>query len=698
MKKNRIPLIVLGVITILSQTILLREMLVEVNGNEIIFSIYLSLWLFFIASGSYLSGFVKTTKNKTIIGFSALLVVLPLQFYLVRSLSSLFTFVSNQILDLPSVFLLGFIILLPGCLLSGWLFPQLCNQLNAREGSLRQGYFLECIGIVLGSIVFAVAMLIISQIILLCFLSAVGFLILYYVYRKKILLIPFIIFLFIIPFSTSFYQKSYSKKYQPQKLIAFRDSHLGRFDLTEMSGQKNYYWNGELFASSGNEMYSQQMVNFVMLQHPEPRELLIVGGLLNGFMQEILQNEYVYNIDYLEMDKNILDQAQKFKKVEFIHADPVWFLQNTEKKYDLILLDLPDPSSLLLNRFYTRDFFNILKENLKDTLSIVAITLSNGKNFMTQEIKDLNATILHTFSAEFPNVILIPATKNIFIGSKGNFISNQYEILQKRNKTESAWFNKTVIYEKCNSLRIEQILKSISSSSAEMNTIANPRAYLSTILLWTDLVDLRQQKTVDFLQSKSWLVMFIAFVIIFTIGLFASLISRSPERRLDLHIFSISLINFVIELVLIYLFQIRFGYVYFVIFLFTASFMIGLAAGFSNYNFLKKNSITKIWFINLSLVLLMIIIYNIRLPAVFYFILNIIFAFLEGTILTKLLDKKSNIMGKGSTFYFLDSFGAMTGGIIVSICIFPLFGLQSSLYFLSFILLVNLLLSLIPKY
>jgi hypothetical protein len=46
MKKTNLLFILLGITTLIGQTVLLRELLIEVRGNEIVFAIYLSLWLF----------------------------------------------------------------------------------------------------------------------------------------------------------------------------------------------------------------------------------------------------------------------------------------------------------------------------------------------------------------------------------------------------------------------------------------------------------------------------------------------------------------------------------------------------------------------------------------------------------------------------------------------------------------------------
>ncbi len=689
MKDKKILLILLGIISILAQTILLREMLMEVDGNEIIFSVYLSLWLLLIALGSYFARYIINSGKVVHLAFSLLLFLVPLQFYLIRITASALTLVSGQIINLPAILLLGLLILAPGCLTLGFLFPHLCRMLKNIEKAIHKGYILECIGMITGSILFAASVRFLPQFSLLCLISTAGYLILFVSYRQKAILIPLLIFLLILPFSNQLYKKSYSMRYNAQTLLSSQDSNYGRLDITEAHGQKNYYWNGVLFASDQDEMYAQQMINFVMLQHPEPAEILVVGGLLNGSIPEILNYKSVNNIDYLEMDTNILKQSGRLDFVNFIQADPIRYIQKTQEKYDLIFLDLPDPSSLFLNRYYTREFFNSLTGIMKDSLSVVAITLSSGTNYMTSQIINLNSTIYHTFSSVYPHTILIPSIKNIFIGSKGDYISDQVQVLSQRSLKDKPFFNKTVIFEKCNKLKIEQSLHAINSVPFYYNTFANPRAYLSTILLWTDILNFRISPLISFFQSQIWLIFIISFLLILVTGWIASILGRSKEPRKDLSIYFVSLVNFVMELVLLNIFQMQFGYVYFIIFLFTASFMLGLVAGF----IVQKNSkipIGIIWIINIILIIVIYILFSWKIPALIYFLFNIAFAFLEGNMLAEILDRKAATIDMGSTFYFLDTLGAMTGGIFFSVILIPLTSIRNSLILLVVIIAANL--------
>ena len=698
MKKINILFILLGISSIIGQTVLLRELLIEVRGNEIVFAIYLSLWLFLIAIGSLLARyFLNNKKIKSIVHFTFffLSIIIPLQFLWIRILVEKLVVVSGEMINIPSLFFLALIVLTPGCLLMGFLFPILCKLVESKKQPVHKGYILECIGIIIGGILFAVLIHLFPHFTVLIVLSGFNLLLIFILSRKKLFSIPLILLVIFIPFSGKFFKSHYEKRYAPQELVSSKDSKYGRLDITRYQEQKNYYWNGEIFANTSHELYSQQMVNFVMLQHPEPKKILLIGGLLNGFIEEIKDYKAVEKIDYLELEKNILKEADANLKVNFIRADAVHYLKKHEDKYDLIFVDLPDPSSLNLNRFYTLDFFELLKTRTLSDSSVVAITLSSGTNFMTPEITQLNATIYSTFSAVFKKVVLIPSIKNIFIGSSNSYISNDVKELYSRLKFSKPWFNKVTIFEKCNKLRVNQILNLLRTKKPQINRITNPRAYLSTIMMWTRILGIRTERTIAFIQSKRVLAFLVAFIIIMICSIFASKLSGSRLLRTDFNIFAISLVNFVMQLVLLNLFQMHFGYVYLVIFLFTTVFMSGLTLGFMVGR--KTKIPLQLFFIfNLVIILFVYVFFETNFYNWFYFVLNFGFAFLEGVILSRLLQSKfeKEKIRSGSSFYFLDTLGAMAGGLLVGVLMFPILGLKLSVLFLGMLILVNFLSSL----
>ncbi len=701
MKKKYLLFIALGVSSLIGQTVLLREMLIEVRGNEIVFSIYLSLWLLMIAAGSLLGRYLLHKKNFErwiSAGYILLSVLLILQFFGIRLLGNAFTIISGEMFSIGNMFLLALIILTPGCLILGALFPLLCTAIKSMKDPVHEGYIFESIGIVVGGILFAVGILFFKHIQLLVVIGLLNSIILFLIFKRKYLFIPIVIFFVFAFFAEHIFMDIYARKYIPQTLQFSRDSKYGRLDVTEEQEQMNYFWNGELFAHTDNKMYAAQMVNFVMMQNPHAQKVLLVGGMLNGFISEITQYQSLEYIDYLELDKNMIAFAPHHPDVQYIQDDPVRFLRTTSEKYDIIFIDVPDPTSLLLNRYYTMDFFTLAQKHFSTDSSLLAITLSSGANFMTPELVLLNASVWNTFAEVFPCTIVIPSIKNIFIGSKAEILTNNVEKLQLRAEGhQSEWFNKTVIFERCNALRLQQFFRSIKGKG-DLNTIADPVAYLSAVTVWTSILEMNINSTLAWMKTHSGLLFVLSIILVLVLAFSASKLNIQSQTQTDMQIFLVSLVNFVMQLVLLNLFQMQFGNIYFMVFLFTSFFIIGLAAGFVFRKRVRLN-ISLLYVLNIIFAGSVWLIFDVLMPGIVYLFFNILFAFLEGSILSKLLDVKyqKESIQSGSSFYFLDSLGSMVGGLIIGVLLFPVLGIRSSVLVLVCLLVINLLLGVLPQ-
>lgn len=695
--------IIVGIISAVGQTILLRELMVEVNGNEIVFAIFLSLWLLLVALGTLLKKPIKIKRNiKEYIYFllTLLIFISPIQFLLIRILADEFAVISGLLIDIPSLIILALIILAPGCLLIGFLFPLNCKLNSKANKPVHTVYIMECIGMIIGSLLFFALISILNNFSILLLAGLLSLLILFLFYRKRLFAFSALLFLIVTFFSNNIFLASYATRYLPHKLVSTQDSKFGRFDITESKQQKNYYWDGTLFANSENKNYAEEMVNFVLLQHPKPERILLAGGLLNGYLEEILKDEYVKEVDYLELEKNIIKQStirqSADEKVNFIQMDAVRFLKSTHKRYDIVYIDFPDPSSIYLNRFYTLEFFQLLKSHLSSNESVAAITVSNAENFLLPELARLNATIFQTFSGVFENVKVIPAEKNIFIGSEGLYISNDVDTLTKRmlEKNKSGvWFNQTLIFDTCNEFRLNNFQNAISGERVTINENLNPQAYLFTIQFWARHLGTSFEKFVKTLQDYKILVfIFVILIMLLITFIFNRVQSRKSPFIYDVNIFSISFVAFVMQLVLLNIFQMQFGYVYLVIAIFTTSFMLGLTLGFI---FAERIKISVPWLFALSLgaVLLIYLMASWSLPVIIYFLFNLLVAGFEGIILAKVLTEKykNEQIASGVSFYFLDTLGATLGGMVVGVIFLPIFSIRTNILFIASILLINVI-------
>ena len=75
-----------------------------------------------------------------------------------------------------------------------------------------------------------------------------------------------------------------------------------------------------------------------------------------------LAKYHLKKVWYVERDPELLkmrsgSKLQYSDQLKVINTDAYRFIRETNEKFDVILLILPPPSTLLLNRFYTTDFF-----------------------------------------------------------------------------------------------------------------------------------------------------------------------------------------------------------------------------------------------------------------------------------------------------------------------------------------------------
>ncbi len=123
-------------------------------------------------------------------------------------------------------------------------------------------------------------------------------------------------------------------------------------------------------------VYHEMLVHPAMTHHPDPSEILVIGGGDGGTVREILKYPVVKEIVVCEIDRAVVEASSEFlphlskgfndQKVKLIFEDGVKFVQReTAKRYDVIFVDSSDPvgpAAVL----YGTDFIENLKRILKD--------------------------------------------------------------------------------------------------------------------------------------------------------------------------------------------------------------------------------------------------------------------------------------------------------------------------------------------
>ncbi len=169
--------------------------------------------------------------------------------------------------------------------------------------------------------------------------------------------------------------------YAPER-VAYQDrSPYQRITLTRRpSGSTQLYLNGHLqFSTSDEARYHEPLVHgSVALLGREPEQVLILGGGDGIAIRELLHYDSVRSIRLVDLDPQVVALARSHPmltnvnqgafddpRVEVRHEDALGFLRQDDHLYDLILVDLPDPSTPGLARLYTRQFYARVKDRLR---------------------------------------------------------------------------------------------------------------------------------------------------------------------------------------------------------------------------------------------------------------------------------------------------------------------------------------------
>ena len=121
-------------------------------------------------------------------------------------------------------------------------------------------------------------------------------------------------------------------------------------------------------------LYHEPLVQFALFANKNPKKVLIIGGGDGGSLEEVVKHKDVNNITMVELDERVIEISKKYlrnihknsfydKRIKLIINDGMKFLKDTKEKFDVIILDLTDPSGESL-KLYTKEFYEIVKNAL----------------------------------------------------------------------------------------------------------------------------------------------------------------------------------------------------------------------------------------------------------------------------------------------------------------------------------------------
>ncbi len=357
-------------------------------------------------------------------------------------------------------------------------------------GSLLGGIFFAFVGLpffgiiytpfILGIVNFSVAILLL--------------IILWKEIHKKIRtsLISLSVFIFIILIFGIFVTKPITlhgeqKRYK-DKIILSEQSKYQKIVITEW---RNEHWlyinNKQQLCTIDEAMYHEPLVHPAAKLSGVIKNVLILGGGDGCALREVLKYKDTKKIVLTDLDPLITDLAKNNKiikklnnnslnnkKVRIVNRDAFKFVEDDSLFYDLIIIDLPDPSSIELNKLYTQEFYMLCKHRLCKTGTIVTQAGSPyfaGRAFECIE-KTMKASGFSTLAIH--NNVVTMGEWGWIIGKQEisqNELKNRF-INIKFDNIETKWINEEAL------LSLSSFGKNFfNSDTAEVNKIHNPVLY-----------------------------------------------------------------------------------------------------------------------------------------------------------------------------------------------------------------------------
>ncbi len=696
----RFALFGLGFLSIGTQVYLMREFLTVFQGNELILGVVLAIWMFLTGSGAYMARFFHRRGSSTGTILLLLVVVSLLPVFMLISLDLLKSWLIpyGSMVGLWDVVRIAGTIQFPFCLVNGFLFSVLStlfyhsedtratfdeiqnkNRLNSGvKGYLASAYSMESFGsLVSGALINFLFLWIFNTWQGLAILTS-GFIfpVLFFAFimtnrvRFFLLLLFYLVFTGFL-FGFDFQEFSERIRYPGQHIMVSQGTPFGEVVITENANQFNFYGSGMLMFSTGNEISIEEKVHFPMVQHPLPRHVLLVSGGFSGTLSELLKYHPI-RIDYVEMNPSMIRIAHQFTRqlndtaIHTFNMDPRRFILKTEMKYDVAIIDLPEPSTLQVNRFYTHEFFSLLKQRLNPG-AVVSLSLPTSGDYVSQQAGQLNSSIYNTLKRSFAHVLPVAVDRIFFLGSDSALQVGIPERIMEKG-IETVFVNPYYLDSSLLQDRSDNIIRNLSDQ-VPINRDFKPIAMIYQHVWWMPVFPV-----------KPWALILLSLVVAAMV-----ILTLNPVNA---GLFTGGFTLASTEVLLILALQILYGYVFQMIGVIFMLFMLGLAIGakFSSI-FFRSNPLRYYLLLQIILaayaMIVPFLIFWLHMAQVTGILVQLLLAFLaldiaglvgmEYGLAVRL--SKTTPSSAVAINYSADLFGSAIGAFLVTLFLFPMLGL-----------------------
>jgi len=729
-----------GLFTIAAQSLLFREFITTFEGNDISIGIFFGSWFLWVGLGALLVYKAHTFANKLLkyieFLFLGYLPAFILQAVLIIQARELAGIESYALLSIRAVLLLAIVINAPVSIITGMLFPVACRWVQHEQKlPVSRVYILEAAGSFFGGLGATVLLGLGVG-------SATIFFILAFIVSLSVFCVQLAKarrwFWAFVPVCVLVCLMAGADKPIMQRMRIIKWGKLFPGDVPDgafRTAQAEYLYGryrgqwaavreGSTCEVLPDEASAGRIAAIGLCQNPDAERILVIGSGL-GLCYEFLRLPQTKIITWTHCDNEYVQMVDKFipprlkitdERLEASSDDVRSLLAKKKQYYDIVILNLPDATSSVLNRYYTLEFYRQVKEALRSK-GVLQVRVAGGENIMGTELINLGASTKLTLEEAFSQVVLTPGEDTWFITSDSENLTGNPGTLRDRFasiKGGSDVFPPEGLLSVYLPDRAATALENYSTADLPEEFLVNrdsrPLTHLYSLLLAAKQSEAPVTKFVKHLALAGTLAFVVPILVFIALRIIYS-IRDSRYSILDEHrasgfdstflVFSSGWVGIGVVIVVMYLYQTRFGSLYLHIGVISSVFMVGLTIGavLIRYLLLGERKIQP-----QILLFAVILVHALILSTIAFWPAeewtHLIFA---GSFVLcglcagcyfplaarQLADSGFEVGQAGSKLEMADHLGASAGGLLTGLILVPVLGAKSTLFVFILLILAN---------
>lgn len=606
----KLSITTLGFTAMASQIVYMRELLIVFYGNELSIAYMLAGWLAAGGIGAWVTGKVSDKATSPLRLFAicqaAVALILPAGLCALRHIRPALGLNAGEIFPPVPILWASFILLAPLCGTLGFLFTLSCRI----SGGISRPYLYESMGAVAGGVSAGIFLMPAFGPFRILFLAGLANLVMSLallisiprprprgVILAVMLALTAAVSALFINLPERMDRVSAGSSWPGYRILDSGNSIYGNITVLGRSDQVSIFENGLRLFTIPDDQQSEEAVNFALLQHPDPRDVLLVGGGAGGPVLEISKHP-VKTIDYLELDPMVIGMTLKHAPAGYgdVLADPRVtvknvdgrsYLKKPDRKYDCIIINVGDPYTAQVNRYYTVEFYRDAAKAL-NAGGVLSFGVSASESYINDDQADLLGSLYMTLNEAFDDIRAIPGETVYFIAAtEPGALTYDPKILVERASSRGLdlrYIREYYLYNRMAPDKISYLLSAIRGRGtlSSVNRDMKPISYYHNIVCWSGRFRDSALSRILRTAKAGGLPVFLASVYCMGLVSMSYVLRRARRRLAAAAVFSVASTGFgvmAMQIVVLLAFQVTYGYLFYRLGLILTAFMGGIAAG-----------------------------------------------------------------------------------------------------------------------